>query len=111
MDNVKDMTDEQLIQEYVARQEKANELKMEQELLKDELKERMVESGQDRIYCDYGGATYSSHTRNQFSQKRAKEFLTEEQIDECTDEKEVTRMAIMSPEAMQKQKDFLQMRE
>jgi len=111
MENIGDMTDEQLVREYVERQEKANVLKMEQDLLKEEIKTRLVESGREKFYCDYGMASYSSHVRNQFLQTKAKEFLTSEQLAECTEEKEIVMLKVMSKDAMEKQQDFLRMKE
>ena len=104
------MTDEQLVKEYVERQKKADVLKMEQDLLKEEIKTRLVKSGREKFYCDYGMASYNSHMRNQFQQTKAKEFLTKEQLAQCTEQKEVVVLKVMSKEAMEKQKDFLRMK-
>ena len=111
MENIGEMTDEQLVKEYVERNEKANVLKMEQDLLKEEIKTRLVESGREKFYCDYGMASYNSHIRNQFVQAKAKEFLSDEQLAECTEQKEVVVLKVMSKDAMDKQQDFLRMKE
>ena len=103
MENISEMTDEQLVKEYVERNEVANVLKMEQDLLKEEIKTRLVDSGREKFYCDYGMASYNSHMRNQFVQAIAKRLLTEQ--------KEVVVLKVMSKDAMEKQADFLRMKE
>lgn len=110
MDSISEKTDEQLVEEYVKLQKQADALQLEQDLLKEELKTRMNESGRDRFYCDYGAVQYSKFTKNQFSQKLAKEFLTAEEIEKCTEQKEMAVMKILSLEALEKQKDFLSMK-
>lgn len=104
------MTDNEIVKEFVDRQRQSNILKMEQELLKDELRERLQGSDREKFSCEYGTASYKTHMRNQFNQKMAKDILTEDQIGNCTEQKEVTVMKIISPEALEKQKDFLNMK-
>lgn len=109
--NIEDMTDEEIVKEYVSLQEQANMIKMHQDLLKCEMTTRMKESKRDRFYCDYGGVQYSTHIRNQFSSKKAKEFLSEGEIEECTDPREITVTKFMSQQALEKQADYLCMKE
>jgi len=93
------MDKNKLLTEYLKLQKATDRIKLDMTLVKDRLLELLEEDDENKFINPFGEATIMQHSRNQFLINKAKTILSKEQIAECTEEKEMKFLKIMSAEA------------
>ncbi|MFW6246677.1 MAG: hypothetical protein ACOC22_00680 [bacterium] len=105
---IDEMSQEDALQYYIDLQRKKDGIEMTMQFIKQKFERELQEKGLDKFDTDIGGVSLVKQNRNQFQQKKAKEFLTEDQLKECYEEKEVTFVKVMSAEAKEAAKKFME---
>jgi hypothetical protein len=106
---ISDLSIEELIKLYNEKKTQADHLTVDMKQIKDKVKQLLEESDETKVDCDYGIARRVHQVKNMFSQKKAKEFLTDNEIKECTTQTEVSFVTIMSQESAKAQKMAMEM--
>lgn len=88
-----------LLNLYLKYQEISNKLKVHMDNMKEIMQIKLDELKTDSYNNANGEVNKMKQVRNTFLQKKAKELLTNEQIIECTEQKELEFLKVMSTQA------------
>jgi hypothetical protein len=100
---------EELMGKYLELSRMMEVYKLDCEQIKQEMQSRLEKDNTHVFKCTIGEARMMNYKKQQFDQKKAKSYLSEEQVKDCTKEIEMKYLTIMSTESLQKRKDFLKM--
>lgn len=106
---IKNMTNDQLLNVYLKCQESSNQLDMTMGFIKGMMKQRLVEDNIENFANPNGEFIKVTQQRNNFTASLAKEFLTEEQIEKCKVPKEISYIKVISAQAKKTQEAAMQL--
>jgi len=104
-----DAPNEELMSKYLELSKLMQIYELHTAQIKQEMQSRLEKDNTHVFKCTIGEARMMNYKKQQFDQKKAKTYLSEIEIKDCTKEIEMKYLTIMSTESLQKRKDFLKM--
>jgi hypothetical protein len=99
--------EETLLGKYLELQKEKEKLECDMEMIKSDF-EKLLEKRENHKYISsIGEARMMKYMKSSFDSKKAKTFLSPQQIVDCTKEKEIVSITIMSTQAIENRRSFL----